>query len=36
MSTMTPKMIMFELDAGDSPKFDMGETGAGDNATGKY
>ena len=36
MSTMTPKMIMFTMDAGDTPKLDA-ETGAtGENVTRKF
>lgn len=34
MSTMTPKMLMFEMDTGDSPRLDMSADGTGDNATG--
>ena len=32
---MTPKTVMFEMDAGDSPKLDMATGGAGDNVTRK-
>ena len=36
MSTMTPKMVMFEMDVGDSPRLDMATgIGTGDNVTGK-
>ena len=35
MSTMTPKMIMFEMDVGDSPKLDMAAGGTADNVTRK-
>ncbi|CAF3970880.1 unnamed protein product [Rotaria sp. Silwood1] len=33
MSTMTPKMIMFEMDVGDSPKLDMASGKTSDNVT---
>ncbi len=36
MSTMTPKMVMFEMDAGDSPTLDMAAgIATGDNVTRK-
>ena len=33
MSTMTPKMVMFEMNVGDSPKLDMAAGGTGENVT---
>ena len=35
ISTVTAKMVMFQLDVGDSPALDMPTRGAGDNITGK-
>jgi len=35
MSTMTPKMVMFEMNVGDSPKLDMAAGETGENVTGK-
>ena len=35
MSTLTPKMVMFQIDVGGSPKLDMTATNAADNVTRK-
>lgn len=35
MSTVATKMVMFQMDIGDTPKLDAGTTGAADNVTRK-